>query len=290
MRGGPSGARVSRLLWAFGLFSELLQGCQAFGGCHAAIMGMSMHHEAGDVCPPAAPVPRAVVFDIDGTLCNSFTLGYSATNTVLKRHGYQETSTDEYHQGTRFSTPDRLARHVGLCPERDGENFAEMGSKMGKEFDDLYIGLVDTSTAPLFDGIQELISDCARVTQVGALSNAAVAYVHKVLDVHSLRASFSVLHGADDVPAPKPSPDGLLECCKDLQLQDPSTVVYVGDSPSDGLAARAAGMRSVGVTWGSHSKETLHPAFDTVVDNVQELRTVLLEKGVRSPRTHAEAA
>ena len=83
------------------------------------------------------------------------------------------------------------------------------------------------------------------MTQVGALSNAAVAYVERVLAVHRLQGHFCVLHGADDVPAPKPAPDGLILCCKELG-QDPAHVVYVGDSPSDGLAARAAGMKSIG--------------------------------------------
>lgn len=81
--------------------------------------------------------------------------------------------------------------------------------------------------------------------QVGALSNAAVAYVEKVLEVHNLSKSFSVMHGADDVPAPKPSPDGLLTCAKDLE-EHPSSIIYVGDSPSDGIAARLAGMKSIG--------------------------------------------
>jgi ribonucleotide monophosphatase NagD (HAD superfamily) len=44
----------------------------------------------------------------------------------------------------------------------------------------------------------------------------------------------------------------------------PSEAVYVGDSPSDGAAAREAGMPCIGVTWGSHKKETLDPAFDQV--------------------------
>ena len=53
--------------------------------------------------------------------------------------------------------------------------------------------------------------------------------------------------------------------------------VYVGDSPSDGAAAKAAGMRSVGVSYGSHPLETVEPAFDQTVHSVEELEEALMK-------------
>jgi phosphoglycolate phosphatase-like HAD superfamily hydrolase len=47
----------------------------------------------------------AVVFDIDGTLCNSFNLGYLATNTVLQKNGYQYTSEEIFLAGFRLLFP-----------------------------------------------------------------------------------------------------------------------------------------------------------------------------------------
>ena len=52
---------------------------------------------------------------------------------------------------------------------------------------------------------------------------------------------------------------GLLRCCR-LLGADPSECVYVGDSLGDGLAASAAGLRSVGVRWGAG--KGLEAAFD----------------------------
>jgi len=63
------------------------------------------------------------------------------------------------------------------------------------------------------------------------------------------------------VPAAKPQPDGLWQVCRDLNHLDPSECVYIGDSPSDGGAAWSAGMRFIGVTWGSHSRESLESAW-----------------------------
>ncbi len=53
--------------------------------------------------------------------------------------------------------------------------------------------------------------------------------------------------GADEVPEAKPGGGGLLKCCELLRAL-PEASVYVGDAPTDGMAARAAGMASIGVT------------------------------------------
>ena len=53
---------------------------------------------------------ETIIFDIDGTLCDSFQLGFSATNTVLQKNGIRAITADEYHAGTKWTTPERLAR------------------------------------------------------------------------------------------------------------------------------------------------------------------------------------
>ena len=196
-----------------------------------------------------------IIFDIDGTLCDSFQLGFSATNTVLQNNGFGSVTADQYHAGTKWTTPERLARHCGLDPVKDEPAFKSLGSKLGAEFDELYIGLVSTETAPFYPGIGDLLVKLAGRGKLGALTNAAVAYAERVLDVNRARGLFAAVHGADDVPRPKPAPDGLLQCCRELGM-DISSAVYIGDSPSDGAAARAAGMASIGVTWDRSAKSS----------------------------------
>jgi HAD superfamily hydrolase (TIGR01509 family) len=220
-----------------------------------------------------SPLGRlAVIFDLDGTLCDSFQLGFGASNEVLRANGHAAVTPEDYHRGTRYTTPVRLAWHAGY--EWDSEAFRAAGAKMGAEFDTFYVGLVTAESAPFYPRIRGLLSHLAAVCRLGALTNAAVAYAHLVLKANEVDSLFPVVHGADDVPAPKPHPDGLLQCCRELGVA-PHEAVYIGDSPSDGDAARAAGMRSIGVTWGSHSPDTLAPNFDVVVSSVEELRAVL---------------
>jgi HAD superfamily hydrolase (TIGR01549 family) len=219
---------------------------------------------------------KAVIFDIDGTLADSWKLGYDATNVVLEKHDIPSITVEAYHEGCIYSTPERLARHVGLIP--NDPDFESMGNKLGQEFDEFYVVLVSEKTARFYPGITEILSNLPEDTKLGALTNACVAYAHAVLKVNSKGGDYSrfgSVHGANSVPNPKPSPDGLLEVCKDLGLS-PDQCVYVGDSPSDGGAADAAGMPSIGVLWGSNSEEKLRKApFSFICKNVEELASLL---------------
>jgi phosphoglycolate phosphatase-like HAD superfamily hydrolase len=221
---------------------------------------------------------KGVIFDIDGTLADSWKLGFDATQSVLIKNGIEDITEDDYHRGTRYCTPDRLARHAGLSP---GDNdFESVGNRLGAEFDSLYIGLVSLETAAFYPGIQELLQGLPSDVPLGALTNAAVAYAHAVFAVNLKNdaddaVAFQSIHGADDVPAPKPAADGLWLVCKELGLE-PQDCVYVGDSPSDAMAAKNAGMPAIGVLWGSHSEESLKNApFDYLCRTVEELQELL---------------
>lgn len=216
----------------------------------------------------ALPPVKAVLWDVDGTLVDSTRMAFAATNEVLKKHGYPEVSEADYKIGSKYTTPRRFAFHAGC------EDLADpVGEKLGNDFDALYVGLVTPSMVPLFDGLAALLGElCADGCGLGALSNACGEYVRKVLAEHGLGSSFAVQLGADEVPAAKPSPDGLLKCCELLGCS-PSECAYVGDAPTDGAAAKAAGMRCIGITWGSHVLDASH--FDVLVDSSDALRAVL---------------
>jgi len=214
-----------------------------------------------------------ILFDVDGTLSDSFQLGFDSTNAVLKRNGIEEISADSYHQGTRYTTPTRLAWHV------TGDTNNPIGEELGRQFDELYVELVSPSTAAFYDGMHQLLTevkDKYPIVRYGALSNACGAYVRAVLAANNVDHIFEVQLGADDVAAPKPHPDGLLKLVSLLDGLVPSKCIYIGDSPTDGQAATAAGMLGIGVTWGSHSAESVAKSFKIVVHTIQELQDVII--------------
>jgi pyrophosphatase PpaX len=85
---------------------------------------------------------------------------------------------------------------------------------------------------------------------------------------------FEVVVGGDETERQKPAPDPLLLALDRLGAA-PEEAAYVGDSPYDMLAAWAAGLHAVGVTWGRiHAREALGDA-DVLVDSAEELLAVL---------------
>ena len=142
----------------------------------------------------------------------------------------------------------------------------------------MYVKLVSKETAAFYTGISELLTHVldsyGNQIELAALSNACGAYVRAVLTCNNFSDSFIVQLGADEVPKAKPSPEGLLQICKQVQIE-PSECVYIGDSPSDGAAAKAAGMMSIGVLWGSHPESTVRPAFTETVSTIPELKVAI---------------
>lgn len=231
-----------------------------------AITAPLMIHKDADESTRTPPSFQGVIFDIDGTLANSWKLGYDSTNQVLKNHGIPGISLEIYHQGTKYTTPERLARHTGLLPEDD--SFHDVGQQLAREFDDLYIGLVTSETAGFYEGILPLLNGIPPWVRLGALTNAVTAYAHAVLKVNTapeLYRRFQSIQGADSVPKPKPHPHGLWKVCHELNIP-PAQCIYVGDSPSDGVAALAAGLMFFGVTWGSHTTESILSHLETGAD------------------------
>jgi len=175
--------------------------------------------------PAAAGKLECVLFDIDNTLANSTTLAFGATNKVLELAGYPAISMAQYLEGTKHTTPRRLAWHA------TGDVEAAVGEELGAQFDDLYIGMVSPETAGFYPGLLLLVEEIAASHRVGALSNACGRYVREVLSANGVSPLFAVQLGADEVPAAKPSPAGLRQCCEAMGL-GPEACVYVGDAPS----------------------------------------------------------
>jgi pyrophosphatase PpaX len=87
---------------------------------------------------------------------------------------------------------------------------------------------------------------------------------------------FDVIVGGDETERHKPDPQPIQLALKRLEAR-PEESAYVGDSPFDIAAGKAAGVFSVGVTWGRiHARERLEPEEpDAIVDTAEELLAAL---------------
>jgi pyrophosphatase PpaX len=209
---------------------------------------------------------ETVLFDLDGTLIDSGAIIVAsmkhAATTVLGRE------IPEAELAAAVGGPGLIAQMRALDATRVDE-------------------LVDVYTAhnvTLHDGLEActgietvletLHGEGRRLGIVTAKRQVTVRLAFEVLP--RLERYFDVIVGSDDTNRHKPDPDPILLALERLGVEA-HTAAYVGDSPFDIRAAKAAGVAAIGVTWGGiHSEERLREEQpDELVTDAEELLGVL---------------
>ena len=217
------------------------------------------------------PVARlrwtTVLFDLDGTLADTIPLIIASY-----RHAFREVMGREVEDRAARSWIGRplLAALLEESPEH------------GHELDRVYREWNLANTARLiraYDGVPELL-DALR--DAGVRTAVVTSKRRETADLAlrhvGIADRIEVVAGLEDTTEHKPHPAPLLQGAQVLRVE-PASCVYVGDATVDILAARAAGMASVGVTWGAGSREDLAGVgADWVCDAVSELGELLLTR------------
>lgn len=209
------------------------------------------------------------VFDLDGTLLNTLPDLVVLTNGVLSELGYPGRTTEEILSFVGNGVKALMVQAVPEdTPDEEVEHALAIWKKHYLEYDNLL-------THP-YDGIVGTLEALhQRGCKVGVMSNKFEAGVHQILDL-CLSGLVDVAHGESSTIPRKPDPTGILQTIRELG-STPENTVYVGDSPGDINAGRAAGAFTVAVAWGYFPKATLEaldPAPDLVVDTPAELLTL----------------
>jgi phosphoglycolate phosphatase len=201
-----------------------------------------------------------VIFDHDGTLVDSLRLVVEATNRVLADHGHAVVPAPVIIAAMIHPTAERMGLHAA---QSDHAVRAQLASAFVRA-----ARLTSTDIAPPYPGVPALVRALqARGLSLGVVSNNDGQTIRRIMQAHDLAGAFACLFGEEDMPAPKPDPRGILLAAAAMRL-DAGSCVYVGDSGGDAVAAHAAGMRAVGVTWGIHTRQQMaEMGFDLLVDH-----------------------
>jgi HAD superfamily hydrolase (TIGR01509 family) len=170
---------------------------------------------------------RAVLFDLDGVLVDSYRVWFHLLNGAAEDLGYPPISRELFHSGW------------GQGIEADVEKFftrhsvAEIETYYGDHFRD---HLEHLGVVPEVPRVFETLRERSLRTAVITNTPAPVAWDM----VNRAGGTPDLLVGGTDVPRPKPAPDMVLRACELLEIPAGETLV-VGDSRYDREAARAAG-------------------------------------------------
>ena len=194
---------------------------------------------------------KAIIFDLDGTLLDTIEDIADSMNYVLGNHGYPLHTIAEY----KIFVGDGAATLVKRSVRDLGVN-EDMLTKLETEYISEYLIRHADKTKP-YDGMLELLSALAdRGVKIAVLSNKFHASTEEVIAHYFPGIVFDAVIGQRPGYPIKPDPAGALEILGILDVER-DDVLYVGDTGTDMLTAKAAGLRAVGALWGFRDKKEL---------------------------------
>ena len=209
--------------------------------------------------------PRAVLFDLDGTLVDSAPDLCNAVNRVLAEEGRAAVPLARLRQVVSKGGRAMLAV---ACPDLDE---AAREALLPRFLAHYATALAVDSV--LFDGVAELLAALeAAGSTWGIVTNKPEYLARDILPQFGWDTRCAVLIGGDTLPVRKPDPLPLIVAAERIGMA-PADCVYVGDDERDIVAARAAGMPSVVALWGYRLPGD-HPQDwrgDTMVEQPQVL-------------------
>lgn len=204
-----------------------------------------------------------VLFDLDGTLIDS-----AGDICAAFEHAAGELGGAAI--GSERITPligrplALMARELGLSLQPDAE----------RRFEDAYrarFDALDCAHARVFEGMRELLQSLGP-ERTGIVTGKIQYQAEHVARRMDLAPLVRHVQGWRAGLQAKPAPDLLVEALTAMGVRA-SDAVYVGDAPTDVLAARAAGLRAIAVSWGFGDPSAVRAALpDAIVRDAEELR------------------
>ena len=199
---------------------------------------------------------RAVVFDQDGTLLDTFIPALHAYSVAVGREITMAELEPVAHLGAARNLVSALLGHEASDADDDRFHAALADALLGIE---PYPGVVDT--------LEQLR---ARGLRTGVATNSDSRSATIVLGAHGLAEHLDTVVTVDQVSGPKPNPESILLAVERLGVR-PDEVLFVGDAPADMVAARAAGVLAAVAGWG-HQAHGIDPgAADLWLDGPAEI-------------------
>ncbi|AVR95898.1 HAD family hydrolase [Pseudoduganella armeniaca] len=186
--------------------------------------------------------PRAILFDLDGTLADTAPDLAAAVNLLRTARGLAPTPYDILRPTASAGARGMIGASFGLTPSDEGYEELRQGF-----FDNYQAAMMVHSR--LFDGVRELLDGIEEAGLVwGIVTNKPARFTDPLMPLIGLDHAACVVSG-DTTAHAKPHPAPLLEAAKRLDLA-PEQCWYAGDDLRDIQAGRAAGMPTIACQWG----------------------------------------
>jgi phosphoglycolate phosphatase len=210
---------------------------------------------------------KAVIFDLDGTLTDTLRSIQKSANLALEAYGFSPYPLDPY----RYFVGNGSEELIRQCLIGKGDKELAYFDRVMEKYREVFEQYCMYEVHP-YDGIVELLG---RLKEMGIRtavnSNKPQERTEDVIRDIFGADCFDMLVGQSSLRERKPAPDGVLYIMQQLSLS-PEEVVYIGDTCTDMMTGKSAGVFTVGALWGFRDREELEKYHaDAIIEHPSEL-------------------
>jgi phosphoglycolate phosphatase len=211
---------------------------------------------------------KLVIFDVDGTLVDSQNFIVEAQTRAFAAHGIAAPSREKMLSIVGLSL---VRAFEELVPDGPADTLAQAYREAW------HVMRLDPSYADaLYRGAADAINTLKQRDdmQLGVATGKSLKGVHHLFDEQNWHDHFVTVQTSDHHPS-KPHPSMVLKALEETDAA-PADALMIGDTSYDMAMGRAAGVRTIGVTWGYHKPDQLTASgAERLVDSYEELMAVL---------------
>jgi phosphoglycolate phosphatase len=220
---------------------------------------------------------QTIIFDFDGTLADTqHAIRHAFLNTL--RTMKIPVPPDTFINEISSQTVEQMFRDVGVA---NNGRLKQAVSRYCRSYQ-----IAGPQKARRFPGVLQTLKRLRRLNlSLAIATNENRKNLDRILPALEIGHFFCFTICEDEVSRPKPHPE-MIHNILDKMGSSPGDTLFVGDSPLDILAGKAAHCRTCAVTYGSHPQEKLAAySPDWLIDHFNTVPEILQGFDVRTPRT-----
>lgn len=177
---------------------------------------------------------KAVIFDVDGVLVDSFDVNYKYFQNIFERSGYEMVTKDEYRDMFHISRNDMIRLIANNPDPEEMERILKIEKEVPYPIEEM----------KLTSGSDAIIKEFAKKYRLAIVTGRNERGTEDYLKYSGLGKYFETVVHYEHYENPKPHPEPIRIALSRLNLT-PEEAVYIGDAESDFQSATAAGTKFI---------------------------------------------
>ncbi len=185
---------------------------------------------------------KAVIFDVDGVLVDSKEANIAFFQALLGKAGYKDIDREDILACFHLPLWQSLEKLIGSTDQVEIQRIFDMASD---------VSLRNRSLLQFPEKLEDVLEQLHQKYKLAIVTSRIKVGIDDIFNAKEIKHLFDVVVTFEDYSNPKPHPEPLQVALKRLDV-GAEEAIYIGDSPTDIEAVKAAGMKSVFLSTDDH--------------------------------------